>query len=553
MFALWLSLVLQSPDSQATLRAARTAQAQFESFRARNVPQADDYSHSCDLHVGRFCFWYVDRQADSVPEPVAIRQARAGLLARLADAAALLPGDDWIAGQRARYLIEDGRPGEAVALGRDCRATEWWCAALAGLALHAAGDFAQSDSAFTAALQAMPQEERCRWHDVSLLLPRELRTRYDGMSCEERIGFESHWWWLAAPLLSRPGNDRRTEHYARLTLARVLRESRTARDDVWGDDSRELLVRFGAEVAWTRRPASAMSLSDPAVTGHERVPAFHFVPSAHAFDDPSHARPEDWALGEPHPSELYAPSYADQFVRLEAQLATFRRGDSCLVIAAYDASLKARPHHRAARAALVLAREGWPPVVTARETQLDGPEVLTATGWCGLQIVSLEIVDAEGRWVARARRGFAPAPGEVSDLLLFDAIDSVGSDLASATQHALAISNVRADRPLGLYWEVGGLTPAGEEVTTSVSVTRRGRGWFRRAVEAIGIATPGRGVRLEWSEILVPRAETATVAGRALGLDLAGLASGSYHIEVTVTRRGRAPITVGRDIELVRR
>src|SRR5213592_4337646 len=116
----------------------------------------------------------------------------------------------------------------------------------------------------------------------------------------------------------------------------------------------------------------------------------------------------------------------------------------------------------------------------------------------------------------------------MSDLLLLEGSDSLPSDLAAAVPHALATRRVRADRPLGLFWEVQGLSPAGEEVTTSLTVTRQGTGWLRRAVEAVGLATPRRDVSLEWAEILVPRVETPTVTGR-----------------------GRASTAVRRDIELV--
>src|SRR5207244_5413424 len=110
----------------------------------------------------------------------------------------------------------------------------------------------------------------------------------------------------------------------------------------------------------------------------------------------------------------------------------------------------------------------------------------------------------------------------------------------------------RVERPRVLVGELQGLTPADEEVTTSLTVTRLGTGWLRRAVEAVGLAAPRRDVSLEWSEVLVPRVETPTVAGRALALDLASLSPGPYRIEVTVTARGHASVTVRRDIELVR-
>src|SRR5437899_9002469 len=50
-------------------------------------------------------------------------------------------------------------------------------------------------------------------------------------------------------------------------------------------------------------------------------------------------------------SEGYAPAYADTFQQLEDQAAMFRRGDSCLVVAAYDLSDYALFGHQAAQAA----------------------------------------------------------------------------------------------------------------------------------------------------------------------------------------------------------
>src|SRR5436309_208219 len=161
----------QHPDSLTTLRAARRAQATFESIRREHLPYGSGHSSgSCDLRIGRFCYWYDDdRREDLAPEPQPIRDARATLLAALDDAGAR----------------------------RECRADGWWCAALLGLALHAAGDFARADSAFDLALGDMPEPERCRWYDLGPLLPAELRRRYERLSCDDRGAFESRWWWLA--------------------------------------------------------------------------------------------------------------------------------------------------------------------------------------------------------------------------------------------------------------------------------------------------------------------------------------------------------------------
>src|SRR6266571_3255637 len=184
----------QQPDSLTTLRAARRAQATFEGIRRQHLPYGSGHAGGpCDLRIGRFCYWYDDdRQPPehAAAETQLIRDARATLLAALDDAGARLPGDEWIAGQRVRYLVEAGRDRAAVGAARECRADGWWCAALVGLALHAAGDFARADSAFDAALRNMPAPERCRWYDLAPLLPDELRHRYERLSCDDRAAFE---------------------------------------------------------------------------------------------------------------------------------------------------------------------------------------------------------------------------------------------------------------------------------------------------------------------------------------------------------------------------
>ena len=546
--------LLHQPDSGETLGAARRAQAQFESTRRQRLPY--QFGHSggdCDVRIGHFCYWYSGEQEDSVPEGPGIRDARRKLLGTLAEAARALPGDEWIAGQRVRYLVEDDRATEAVTVARECRASGWWCAALAGLALHEAGEFAPADSAFGAALSGMPDDERCRWHDVSMLLPDDLRRRHSRLSCEERAVFEARFWWLAAPLLSRPGNDRRTEHFARLTMSRIGRYSHTVYDTRWDDDQLELVVRFGWAFAWARESPRSLASTTTPIVGFERTPAWHFVPSSRALDDPRSASEEDWALNLPRAPERYAPSYATRFARLDPQVSTFRRGDSCTVVAAYDLSDDSVLAHRSARAALVLSRSERDLVVAGHEIRLDEPDVLVATAPCGPQLLSLEVVAPATRRVARARFGIAlDEHAAISDLLLLEGTDSLPADLASALPHALATTRVHADRPLGLFWEVPGLSPDGEEVTTSLTVTRRGTGWLRRAIESVGLAAPRREVSLEWVEVLQPRADNPTVASRALAVDLASISPGPYRIEVTVTARGRASVTVMRDIELVR-
>src|SRR4051812_2817862 len=142
-----------SPDSARVLKSVRSAQWDFESTRRANLPlNTRGTAGRCDVHVGRFCYWWDDGEYDPPVELPKTKAARRSLLDRLARAAAMQPGDRWIVGQRVRYLIEDDHAGDAAQAARECRAESSWCAVLEGLAWHSAGDFARSDSAFNAGL-----------------------------------------------------------------------------------------------------------------------------------------------------------------------------------------------------------------------------------------------------------------------------------------------------------------------------------------------------------------------------------------------------------------
>src|SRR5688572_20597107 len=133
-------------DSQRVFRDAREAQIGFERTRRANLPiNRRGASGRCDVRVGRFCYWWDDGEFEAPAEPPKTAAARTKLLDRLADAAATLPGDRWIAGQRVRYLVEAERFAEAVDAARACEAEPSWCTALEGFAHHAGRQFAAAD------------------------------------------------------------------------------------------------------------------------------------------------------------------------------------------------------------------------------------------------------------------------------------------------------------------------------------------------------------------------------------------------------------------------
>lgn len=543
------------PDSAAALKAARRAQAAFEGTRRASLPELAGGSpggHS--EFIGRFRIWFEsggDDEVKVVPEPSRIRQARARLLSALREATAALPGDEWITGQQVRYLLEDSQPQEAARVAERCRAVRWWCDALVGLVQHESGDYARADSAFGAALAGLPDDERCRWNDVSTLLEGEPAETYRHLSCADRATFEARWWWLAQPLYSLPGNDRRTEHFARVVMARIEEGRRTPHGLYWGDDLRQMLLRFGWPRWWTREPSAyPLVQSDPNVTGHYLSSASQFAPSAHALADPLSAKADDWSLDPPKPRELYAPAYAATFIHLEHQEAVFRRGDSCLVVAAPDLSDDTLFAGHAVGVALTLAADEHT-LVTARDSaRAAAPRAVVAAAPCQPYLLSFEAVAPRERHVARARYGLTLKPRTllhpaISDLLLLDPLDSLPATLDAVLPRAYGSTRVPADRKLGVFWEVYGVDPAGGPVAVSLTLARQGTGFLRRL---LGLAGRRHDVRLEWQDVT----QDSSVAPRALAIDLTGLAPGRYLIELDVTPPGGRTLMARREIRIER-
>src|SRR2546426_9989734 len=162
----------------------------------------------------------------------------------------------------------------------------------------------------------------------------------------------------------------------------------------------------------------------------------------------------------------------------------------------------------------------------------------TLSASCDAQLLSLEIVAPGARRVARVRHGIRAGGASGSgpaglDVLLFDAPDSLPGELSAVLSHVLGTTRVRADRKLGLFWELYGVTSPAGPVRASLAVTPLGIGWLRRTVEALGLASHTATMRLHWDEGPATRAGDVAVASRALAVDLSALSPGRYRIELT--------------------
>jgi hypothetical protein len=546
-------------DSARTVRAARRAQEQFESLRRANLPfQPGAPRGPCDLQVGRFCYWHDDgAPSQQIAEPERITRARDRFLGSLADAARLVRGDEWVAGQHVRYLLEAGRTADAIAAATDCWSTRWWCAALTGLALHEGGEYVRADSAFATALAAMSPEQRCRWTDISLFVDGEAGKRYRRLSCSDRAAFERRFWWLSQPLYSVSGNDIRTEFFARRTMSRLEQQARSAYNLSWGSDVDELLMRFGWPTWWSRdHPSGMTDVGPPSIVGHEPTPSFFFHPSERLLDArPSDARAEDWEPTRRLPSARYAPAYAASFAELRTQVAVFRRGDSAVVVASYEPPRDSLFDGGVSEAALALGTDEAAPMTIVRQRADRGhTDPLVARVVWAPMLASVEVIAASRRGAARARFGVRPGESRstgsriaVSDLVLYRATDSAAASLEDISRLALGAPRMATGGRVGVYWELYGVRPAGEPLAITLTVERVGIGWRTRAAERLRLTAKITPLRVRWQE--VPKRDSG-IASRAIMVDLSTLPAGRYRMQLMVTAEDGSTAASERFVEL---
>ncbi len=566
----------QLPDSAAGRRAAEAAQARFETIRRAHLPITRTAAGSrCEERIGRLCYWYdPGAPTDPGPESARITEAREALLAQLAAAAARHPADGWVTGQRVRYLVETGDTTAARAIAAACAGTEWWCAALTGFVAHAAGAAAAADTAFARALVAAPDGIRCEWTELALILPDDARAGYGALPCgPARDSANAVIWWLGRPLHGRPGNELRAEHYARLTMVELLRDARTPYGMRWGADMREMVVRYGWSRWWSRdfpRPMEAQ----PAITGHERAPSFHFLPASRALADPLSADPDDWALDVPRARHRFAPRWARRVVPLPAQLGVFRRGDSALVVAAWDASAdSALGGHTTVRwASLALGPQPGAP--STRDSLAHAPTVgrLTLTVPLRPALASLELVALDSAaGAARYRTGLAMPDGDghtlgVSAPLLVHVVeaDPAVSTLQAVLPRMLHREEVVAPGRVALYWEAYGLPADATPVRVRLSLRGGERGWLRRLGDRLQRREVAPPPTIAWDDVLhspsrdsLPSADDRPMAGagsgRLITVDLPALAAGAYALTVRIETADGASAEATRHLHVRRR
>lgn len=519
MLLLWFALVA-AQDSVAIHRAARDAQATFERSRRAQLPLAawvGSGGARCQERIGRFCYWYSPDDPPPPPEPDAIGRARTRLLAVLGTAAAALPGDGWIAGQRVRYFIDATQADSATAAARACRAPAVECLALLGLARHAADDVVEANAVFDQLLALLPPEERCAWADLTPLLPPADARALRRLSCSDRLDETERLLSLARPLLARNGNGFRAEFFARQVMAGLAEGTATPYGTRFGADQREMLLRYGWPVTWSRGWSPDIT-REAAVVGHDPTPAWVFLPTDR--DGPH------WELNAERARARFRPREIEALRDFpEAQVARFPRGDGVLLVARW--SPPSDPTFNTPDAGAVLAA-GW--VAPGAGVHTATAVVHTGRGTLWLpeapDVAGVELFAAGETVWARHREAWRdpwPAAGpRVSDPLLFMPVAGVPQRLEEVLPLALAGAVVPRGARIGVYWEGDGIPSAVPEVEVAMRVVRE-----RDARPLLA---------WQWTE---PLGGDGRIA-RAVALDLAELGRGVYRVEITL-RAGDEP------------
>lgn len=552
-----------TPTAEDARLFGQREQAKFETFRRANLPiSRSNVPNACQERVGRFCYWYDEKAEPAPPERAEVSAARTRLIDVLDSLGQAHPADTWISGQRVRYLDEAGRGNDALAAARACRAFGWWCDALEGFALHQLGRYAEAESAWARVLTQLPPGLQCRWQDMGLYLDRDTRQQYQRNSCgtPQRDAFENRAWFFARTRYGMAGNDSRSEHFARLTYAEFLREAPSAYMFGFDEDERELVLRFGWSRAWSRGPdlpSAFGSAPGPnfSITGHDPTPAHRFIPPFHVLSNPTVSDSTDWAVQLPPVVARYQPPYAKRILMLEHQQALFRRGDSALVVLAYD--VRGLPSMAGAtlEGALVVTPGGTPQPFDTVASDVPPRGTLAMRAPWGPLLLSAELAAPDSSVLARARYGIRPpyALGtrvSLSDLLFYTPYGEFPTRVEEALPHALATQRVRATEKLGIFWEAYNTNPAGERMTISLTVVPETEeaGVLRRGLRALRLAKQSAPVSITVEDV---SARGVSLTGRSVELDISTLRKGDYLVQLEISVAGQYTIRADRRLVVI--
>jgi len=553
-------------DSADIVDEMRDMQEEFERFRESRIPvQRDANPGTCDEQIGRICIWFGgDAEEDFPAEAREVGQARVELIRSLSEAFDQVR-DRWVLGQLAHYLVESRNMGEAERVAAACGIDEaWWCSALLGYVYHVWTRYVDAEDAFHDALDTMPDSVRTAWIRPRYIFTSDALEAFDAEPEEARQRRWELLWQLSDPLFLFEGNDRFTDHYARLVQAENRRDAAHPQNMEWDEDQEEALVRYGMNTGYSRThdPARGFgNLQDTRrVVGHHHPMSRGYLFPEVFLTSPSDIPPESWITAPREARTWHAPLYAPDVRGLETQVGRFRRGDEMLVVGAYRPTVPVADGRVApawserggvqgeAGAALFLVPEDGSEPVHVQGSDPEG--VLAVQTWPGRYVSSLEVVDPEGRRAWRARQGIAQlplAPGlvAVSDLMILREGAPLPETMEEAIPDVRPGVRVSVGERFPVVWEVYGLGVR-QPVRVTIGFSRGRPGFLERVGAFLGVIDPERNIEIAFDEA-GPEDEVQAVF-RSIEIELPDLDPGEYTLHLQLEISGRDPVVASRPI-----
>ena len=560
-----------SVDAAGLLQEARDRQEEFERYRASRIPVTRERSQpSCDEQIGRICIWFGGEGETGYPrERPEVGEARVELISFLTETAERVP-DRWVMGQLVLYRIENRDVAGATRVATECGIPEvWWCAALRGYILHLTADYVASEAAFREALASMPPVERKRWTSLRFVLTGQGVEWFEGMESAERDRRWELFWQLSDPLFLVEGNDRLTDHFARMVEALNWEDAANPMGLPWDEDMEATLIRYGRNIGYSRTfdPIATFNLRGDTrrVLGHHHPKSRGYLFPEMFLESPSDVPPESWITAPREARTWYAPRYAPDMRGLETQVGRFRRGEMMFVVGAYrpvppvaDSVQAETPEADTRRsgefgiqglpeAALFLIPEDGSEPTFVRGIDAEG--VLTINSPPDRYVSGLEVVDLRGRQAWRARQGVAQfplAPGliDVSDLLILKEGTPLPESLEEAIPHVRPGVRIRKGERFPVVWEAYGLR-VNEPVRVTLGFTQGRPGFLTRVGEFLGVLEPDRPVEVMFEDRGPDSVQTAF---RSIEFQLPDLDPGEYTLHLKLELAGRLPVVTSRPI-----
>jgi hypothetical protein len=133
--------------------------------------------------------------------------------------------------------------------------------------------------------------------------------------------------------------------------------------------------------------------------------------------------------------------------------------------------------------------------------------------------------------------------------MLFDDPTSLPESLEDAAPRARGSMRVDRGAPVGVYWEMYGVEPEGEALAFTLTVTRDGTSWYRRAAEKLGVVDRRAPVFMQWEE---PAVRQNTSLSRALAVDFSMLPEGRYRVDLRLKAGDQTEASATRFVEVTR-